>query len=241
MVYVDCGARSGRTPAPAPDEPVFTRFTSSTPQTVQVNAMLPSSLTFSYAVRNNDMINTAGLTLFQGTTALAMNLAAGQMDMSGNLIDDSVVTTTATTTAHTFASAGNTVTFHMLGTTSDGSIVRSQDFTIRAQAPHQFAYYGVRPNNDFATVQLSDLMSDDITANNPFTVNQAFPNQSWFGLLVPATFDNTTISSIGADFTSAFTRTNDARTINNVQYNLYTLQNMSGQDNDRISYTIRVA
>jgi len=194
------------------------------PTSVAPGTTITGSKTFTYAVENPQLVQ-GQMELVQGSDVLS-----GSVSPTGTMVTVTVNDATLM--------AGQAAHFTLRGTSTSGQTF-SRDVTIRAAQPHEFAYYGIRSTNDFATTDLANLTSTDVTTNNSFEVSGAFANSAWVGILMPADMDLDDIRFFGQPVTSSFTRTENARTISGQAYVLYTLQNGSGVDG-QASYLVEL-
>ncbi len=214
----------GSTPDP---QPRFTRFEfQSQPTSVAPNTVVSGFKTFLINVERPDLL-TGHLTISQDGTVLSENTLVPTVRSAGLSINSVILT-----------NAGDTTTFTVSATTTTGSTI-TDHITVRAYQPHEVAYWGIRPTNDFAAVVPSTLTSVDVTVNDNFDVTGAFANGSFIGILLPITHDAREITTFNLPSKDLFTRTPDVREINNVQYILYTLQNNGGVDGSA-AYNVEV-
>jgi len=200
-------------PAPVAQPRILSLNIAGQPTSVAPGTTLTGSKTFSYVIENPQLVQ-------------------GQMELvQGSAVLSSAVSPTATMITVTINDAtlmaGQAAHFTLRGTSTSGQPF-SRDITIRAAQPHEFAYYGIRSTNDFATTDLTNLTSVDVTTNDSFEVSGAFANNAFVGILMPADMDLDDIRFFGQPVTSSFTRTENARTISGQAYVLYILQNTGG-------------
>lgn len=212
---------------PGTPQPRFTRFEFESQETSVAPGTTISGLkTFLINVNRPDLI-TGHLTILQDNVVLTQDTLLPTVRSAGVPINSSTLT-----------NAGDTVTFTIRATTTAGATINSH-ITVRAAQPHEFAYWGIRPSNDFAAASLGLLNSVDITTNSQFDVTGDYPSGSFIGILVPETHDARTISISNFPAKDEFTRTANARVINSVNYILYTLEN-AGSVSGAAAYSVEV-
>ena len=203
---------------PTTPQPRFTRFQFQTQETSVAPATTISGLkTFLIGVERPDLVN-GHLTISQDGAVLTSNTLQPTVRSAGIPIN-----------AVTLANAGDTTTFTIEATATDGTVIRDH-ITIRAYQPHELAYWDIRPDNDFAVINTNTLNSVDVTTNSSFDVSGNYPDGSYIGILVPETHDAREITTFNLPAKALFTRLADARVISGVNYILYTLQNNGGID-----------
>lgn len=126
-------------------------------------------------------------------------------------------------------STSGTVTFRLTGTDTQSNSFSSNvvSIEIRTLQEHEFMYYGLSSTNNPSSVDISTLTNLEITsAQRTYTIT-AGPTTAgqYFILLTPA---SETVSSIhdtvlNQDVTNIFTKTDDVRQINTVDYDSYVL------------------
>lgn len=126
------------------------------------------------------------------------------------------------------------ISFRIRSVDSQGNVHISNEYdvSVRNLSTNEFAYFGVRPTNDFATVGLGSLTAIDVTSSGTtFSINLAGANNSFLGILTPDNRDPASIlDPLGQESVNDFTLTPNARTENGIVYNLRTVQNTSGID-----------
>ncbi|MFA8451757.1 MAG: hypothetical protein ACEPOW_13770 [Bacteroidales bacterium] len=193
----------------------FTRFEfQSQPTSVAPGTSISGLKTFLINIERPDLL-TGHLTILQGDTVLTENTLVPTVRSAGVPIN-----------AETLTNAGDTVTFTIRATTTSGAIINSR-IVIRAYEPHELAYWGIRSSNDFTTVTLSELTSVDVTTNSSFTVSGDVDQNDYIGILVPTTHDIRSITLFNLPALDSFTRMENARVINSIQYHLYTKQSQA--------------
>ena len=193
-------------------------FSINLPDTVNVGTDINTARTITFTTANTTDIATLELVV---TTGNNISLTVPASD--GTHTVDVTLSGISTSTP-------GTRTFQIQGTLQDSTAIMSNTVTvtIRAQTADEFAYYGVRATNDFATVDTALLTSVDVQPpGTQYTIAGTWPAGETLGILEPA---DRTISSIvetafGSETLSRWTVTNSARTINTQAYNLYTLVN----------------
>lgn len=212
---------------PTTPQPRITRFVfENQPTSVPAGTTVSGLKTFLIRIDRPDLL-TGTLTLKQGDTIL-----------SQNIIQPTATSVVANINSFTLASAGLTQTFTLEATPTAGGTI-SAHITVRVAEPHEFAYWGIRSANDFNIVDVSSLTSVDVTTNNQFSVTGNYDNGDVIGILVPSTHDARTITTFNLPVKDRFTRTANVRTINSVQYILYTLTN-SGSIDGQAAYIVGV-
>ena len=182
---------------------------------VPANTQLTGSKTFSYTVSNPSNVS-GNLTLTQTNPGEAAQTLASDIDPNGSSTVQNINTVTL--------AAGESVVFTLSGTdTQSGNF--SDTFTVRAPNPHEFLYYGRSATNNPASVAVSSLSSNEITASGQsITIRTGNTAQGeFFIILVPTSEDINTITDtvLNTDVTSIFTRTEDVRQINSINYTSY--------------------
>ena len=206
------------------EAPVITALSISglTDPTPPVGTSLGGTRTITYTVSHTENVQGT-LTFLWDNVAISttVDAAAGS----------ATVTIPATTTV-----AGVTHTGRLQGTNTRGDTF-SRDVTFRSASDHELGYYGTRPTNDFASVDVSNLSSVDVTQSGTvFTVDALnFPNTQFFGILLPEDRELVSLTNPAApdpnrDIRNDFTTTTNARVIGGTNYTLYTEQNNSGFD-----------
>lgn len=214
----------GGTPTPAPS---FTRFEfQSQPTSVAAGTTISGLKTFLIMVDRPDLL-TGHLTITQDGDVLTENTLQTTVTSAGVPINNV-----------TLSNGGDTTSFTITGNVASGGTI-TRHIVIRAAQPHELAYHGIRPTDDFSTVSLASLDSTDITVNDEFDVTGAFADQSYLGVLVPSNMDLRRITTLGTPVTSSFTRTENVRTIGTQTYISYILQNVGGIDGEA-AYTVEV-
>ena len=142
--------------------------------------------------------------------------------------------TQSVTLANVDTTSATTYRPQIRGTTSGGQTIMSNvvAVNVRTTQPHELAYYGIRPTDDFASVSLASLTSVDVQPpGSQFTIAESFPATEVLGILEPADRPITSViesafnQEIFAGANQRFTVTMSARTISGQLYNLYTLTN----------------
>lgn len=182
---------------------------------VAANTQLTGSKTFSYTVSNSSNVS-GNLTLTQTNPGESAQNLATDVNPSGS----STVQTINTVTL----AAGESVVFTLSGTdTQSGNF--NKTFTVRAPNPHEFLYSGRSTTNNPASVDISGFNSAEITGSGQdITVTTGTTAQGdHFIILVPTSEDLSTITDtvLNTDVTSIFTRTEDVRQINSIDYTSY--------------------
>ena len=182
---------------------------------VPANTQLTGSKTFSYTVSNPSNVS-GNLTLTQTNPGEAAQTLASDIDPTGSSTVQNINTVTL--------AAGESVVFTLSGTDTQSNNF-SDTFTIRAPNPHEFLYSGRSATNNPASVPVSGLNSAEITASGQsLTITTGTTAQGeFFIILVPTSEDISTITDtvLNTDVTSIFTRTEDVRQINSINYTSY--------------------
>lgn len=200
---------------PTGAQPRFTRFAFQTqPTSVAPGTTISGLKTFLINIERPDLL-TGHLTILQGDDILTENTLLPTVRSAWVPIN-----------AATLTNAGDTVTFTIRATTTSGGTINSR-LVVRAYQPHELSYWGIRTNEDFTTVDLTELTSVDVTTNHMFTVSGDVEQNQYIGILAPTTHPIQSITLFNLPGLDSFTRTNDARLINGVQYILYTKQSLA--------------
>lgn len=210
---------TGATPAPS-----LSAFSIDIPSRVDLNTDLNNARTINYNVTNHSMFTALNLIVTVGDNK------AVTLPVSDGLQSESITLSSLDTSSTT------TFTFFLRGTYSGGTVdSNSQTVTVQNLAQSETAYYGVRPTNDFATVDLSNpaavgLIAVDVTSSGTqFTTNTSVPNGQIFGILTPSNRDPVSIlDPLSQNVLADFTSTTNVRTENGQQFNLLTELNNSG-------------
>lgn len=210
-----------------PSEPIITSFSiQGQSNSVSPDTTLSGQVTFNYNVMRSGQVDGV-LSITQDGTQIATNIVATGTSTTANINEVTLA-------------AGQSTTFIISGVSDNGNSF-NRSLVIRAAQPHEFAYYGIRPTNDFSTVALASLASTDITSNDSFEVTGAFADTHFIGILAPASMDITAIRTFGTNVLDTFDRAASPvpRVINSEDYVLYTLQNSGGIDGSA-AYTVEV-
>lgn len=202
--------------------PSLHNFSIDIPSRVNLNTDLNVQHTVTFSVTNHSHL-----------TALTLIVTTGDNKTLTTPIIDGQQSQTVTLSGISTASAGN-VTFQLSGTHSGGTALSNVvTVNIADLQSHEFAYFGVRPTNDFASVATSALSSADVSSSGTvYTISVSVPNGSFLGILSPENRDPTSIieTTLNTESITDFTAApgNPVRVINSVNYNLLTIQNNSG-------------
>lgn len=219
VAYIDIPSGAGSAPVPSLHE-----FSLDINQRVTVGDTIDGSHTASFSVTNHSAL-----------TALELVVTVGDDVTMTVPVTDGPQTQTVTISGVSTAIPGS-VTFQLSGTHAGGVVVSNvYSVTIAAAAQsHELGYFGTRPTDDFATVDLTTLSSVDVTqSGTTFDIDAlSFPSQHFAGVLLPENREAVTITNPAApdpntDITGDFTQTASARTVNGTSYTLYTQQNRS--------------
>lgn len=136
--------------------------------------------------------------------------------------------------------AGQSVTFSARGTNTRGVSIR-KDFVIRARQPQETLYQGVLADVVPANIDETTLTSDLVSSGTTLDIDFVIPNTQYAVMLVPANLDITSIieRTFNQEILSSFTKTEDAKIIGGLQYDLYTHQNNSNVQGT-LAVTIRI-
>ena len=200
--------------------PSLHNLTINIPSRVDLNTNLNNQRTINYDVTNHSFL-----------TALSLVVTTGDDKTLTLPVRDGLQSQTVTLSGINTSSATN-VTFQLSGTYAGGTALSNiVTIDVRDLVTQEQAYYGPRPTNDFATVNLGLLTAVDVNnAGTVFTINQSVPNGNTFGILTPTGRDPVEIfdTTINRDSLNDFTLTSNVRTEGGLQYNLRTLVNNSG-------------
>lgn len=138
--------------------------------------------------------------------------------------------TQALTFAGFSSGSAQVVTFQIRGTTNTGAAIMSNTYTVNVRdvQDHEQAYFGVRPTDDFATVNVATLTGVDVQApGSTYDVSVSLPATQVLGILEPTDRVITSIleQTFGVESLDRFTRTAAVRTIGGQSYDLLTLTN----------------
>ena len=122
-----------------------------------------------------------------------------------------------------------TVTFKLTGTDTQSNAFESNTVTINVRdlAAHEYFYHGLSDSNNPASIDLGTLSQEEVTGSGQiFTISSGTATSGQYLIfLVPADHTISSIVNTGTninEFTS-FTRTDDVRQINSVNYDSYVL------------------
>lgn len=208
---------TGTTP-PLSTEGSVSAFSINIPATVNVGTDLNNARTVQFTTANTTDIATLELVVTPGTNQTITVPASDGAHSQG-------VTLAGISTA-----AAGTITFQIRGTRQGGQAIMSnvQTVTIRAVTADEQAYYGVRPTNDFVSVDLSLLTAADVQPpGSQYTISGSWPATQFVGILEPQDRPITSIieTAFGTETLTTWTRSAGARTINGQLYDLLTQQN----------------
>jgi hypothetical protein len=195
--------------------PSITSFSISGQHTqVDAGTALSGSKTFIFDVENPSNIEGT-LTLKQGNSDL----------LTG--ISPTATSTSAAITSVTLGS-GQSVTFTLEGVSTNGSTV-SKSFTVRARVQSEALYYGVVTDITPTNINESSLTEYDVTAGTSFDASFVIPSNDYAVILSPADREITSITdtTFNQAILADFTKTDNAKTINSQQYDLYTHRNQA--------------
>lgn len=200
--------------------PSLHNFSIDIPSRVNLNTSLNVQHTLTFSVTNHSHL-----------TALELVVTTGDNKTLSVPTSDGQQSQTVTLSGISTASAGN-VTFQLSGTHAGGTVTSNiVTVSVSNLQTHEFAYFGIRSTNDFATVATSELSSADVSASGSiYNISLSAPNTNILGILSPENRDPTSIieTTLNLESISNFTATSSVRTINSVTYNLLTIQNNSG-------------
>ena len=194
--------------------PAFTEFAIDGQSTsVTAGTTLTGSQTFTWTLTNTSNV-TGNLTISQAGSPLSTTVPATASGSQALTITDVTL------------NAGEQVMFTISGVDSETNAF-SRNFVIRAPSPHEFFYHGLSQVSDGATVDTGTLQSTEIVSSGQTFNFSVGPGNvdDYLHLLVPSTHDLSTLvnTSTGFSVLGSFTRTNNVRTINSVQYIGYRL------------------
>lgn len=200
--------------------PSVHNFSIDIPSRVDLNTDLNVSHTLTYSITNRQNIQSFELIVTSGDNK-TLTVPTIDGEQGQDVVLSSIVT-----------SSDTTVQFQLRITdtqnnTHDSNVV---SIDVRNLTTNEFAYYGVRASDDFASVDVSTLTSVDVTnSGTQYTIDVQGANGTLLGILSPENRDpNSILDPLGQESISGFTATTNVRTINGVQYNLLTLANNSG-------------
>lgn len=180
---------------------------------------------------NQQQSITFGVTNFASLTALTLVVTTGDNQTLTLPTSDGTQTQTVTLSGIDTSTAGN-VTFQLSGTWSGGTVTSNiVTVEVRNLQSQELAYFGGRSVNDFATVDVAELSSADVTGSgSTYTITQQVADSGFLGILSPDNRDPVSVINavLNIDELDSFTATLNVRTIGGMQYNLLTIQNNSG-------------
>lgn len=201
--------------APNLPMPRFTSFSVDIAQSVSDGTQVTGSHTFTWTIEDAQNVKS-------GTTLTISETVPGGSKTAISTTVDHTLGTIDLTVSTTTLNEGDELIYTIEGTNTQNNTF-SDTYTIRAPRPHEFAYYGVRPTNDFTTVDLSNLTSVDVSpSNTTYTINTSFPATEVLGILEPTDRPITDITNtvLNLPVLNRFDRTQNARTINGQSYDL---------------------
>lgn len=130
-----------------------------------------------------------------------------------------------------------TLTLRITGVATNGDTFNSNSvvINIRNVAPHEYIYSGLSASNNPAVIDVSTLTSTEITSATRYTVNTGTTTAGqYFMILIPDNRDLTSITDtvLNNDVTTIFTKTNNVRQINSIDYNSYVLGPLNAGGNE---------
>ena len=194
----------------------LTDFSIDSPDSVDVGVDLNVARTVRYTVAHADLISSLRLEVTDGTNIVLPNP-----------VGDGVKTADVVLSGIDTQSAG-TVTFQIRGVATDNSVIMSNSQTVSIRAPDEYALYGIRPTNDFATTAIGNLNFAHVeTPGSSYNMAGTWPAGEFLGILEPADRPVTEIiETVFSEPTlSLWTRADGARTISGQVYNLLTMKN----------------
>ena len=200
--------------------PSVFNFDINVPRRVDVGTNLNTTFTVTYDVTNRNSIQTTQVIVTGGDNITIPNPTSDgpqSVDVVFTGINSGV--------------PGNVTYF--VRTTDNNSVQHDSNsvtIEIRTLVDNEYAYYGVRSTDDFATVAVSSLTRVDVTNSGTlYTISESGDNTEILGILSPDNRDPSSIVDVlGQESLTDFTATPNARSINGTQYNLLTLTNNSG-------------
>lgn len=207
-------AISAVTPMPVPRVTSFSIQNQATQ--VNVGTTLSGSQTFLYTVENPSQVQ-GNLSIIEDPDGTPNTLSSA-ISPTGT----SVILTITTITLN----AGESQTYRLQGTSTTGQVFH-QDFVVSVLDPQERFYYGLSPTANVSSIALDPpaVTSGEAQRGVSFDIRVTPSSGEFVFVLVPFDHDVTTIfeTNLNVDVTSTFTRTPDARIINSVNYNSYTL------------------
>lgn len=209
---------TGTTPPVTTNASVHNFAISTITSPVNLNTLLNGNQTISFSTTNTSDITA--LTL----TGLGDDVSLTVPSNDGTHTQTVLIANANTASATTFNA-------QIRGTTTGGQTITSNSVSIvvRDQQSSELAYYGVRATNDFATTDLANLSSVDVTPpGQTYTISGSWPTGETVGILEPA---NRAVSSIietafnTETYPDRWDVQTSARTINSQAYNLLTIVN----------------
>lgn len=196
------------------------------PARVDLNTTIDGNQVIEFSITNHADIASITLQADPVTPNTFIDVATVTNPTIDGLQRQTVVVSGVTT------NTAKTISFRMRAVDNQGSVHTSNEYDVEVRnlSTNEFAYYGARLTNDFATVDLSQLTSVDVTqSGTQFTINQSVPNGQIFGLLTPDNRDPVSIrDSLGSESIDDFPQTANVRTEDGRVYNLRTNTNNSG-------------
>ena len=189
-----------------------------TDPTPPVGTALGGARTITFTVTNQTNIQ-GNLTFLWDASPIATDVDPGT--------GTAAVTIPATTTT-----AGTTHTGTLRGTNTQGATFE-RSVTFRSGDSHELGYWAVRAANDFATTDISNLTSFDVSQSGTvFDINATIPSQNYIGILLPEDRELVLLTNPNAlnpsdDIRGDFTTTTNARVIGSRNFTLYVEQNLS--------------
>ena len=206
---------TGGVPQPGPS---ITNFSINIPATVNTGTDLNNARTIQFTTAGTSQLATMELVVTPGTN---QTLTVPSSDGTH---------TQSVTLAGTDTSSPGTITLQIRATTTGSATImsNSQTVTIRVVGADEQAYYGVRPTNDFATINPGSLTAVDVQPpGTQYTISGSWPATQFIGILEPTDRPITSIieTAFNQETLSTWTRTAAVRTINGQAYDLLTQQN----------------
>ena len=212
------------------DAPRVSNFAINIPSRVDLNTDLNNARTLTFDVLHQSSI--------QGNLNLEVTTGTNQV-VSTPFVEGA--NSKSVTLAGIDTSSNTTITFLLTGTDTAGNPIQSNEvvITVRDLEEHEFIYYGIG-NIDPNTVDVSTLQSQDVTTGSEFSA-QLGPSTAGQDIvfLAPTDHDINAIinTSLNINVLPSFTRVENERIINSVQYHSYELDNLNS--GLTFNYTVR--
>lgn len=207
--------------------PEFGSFAVSIPNVVTDGTTISGTQTFTWTITNPSSVS-GDLTIQQDGSSLSTTV-----DASIGAVDLAITSETLNT--------GDSVVFTISGMSAQGMTFNST-YTVRVPQPHEFLYSGLSSSNNPATVNISSLDSDEIrNSGQRIDIETGTTTAGQYLIvLAPTNEDVSTITdALGNNVTDLFTRTEDVRVINSVNYTSYVVGPLNAGGDEE--YTVEIA